>query len=206
MKYVTLIPVVARLAAPLLAAVFMASGHAQERMYRCDNNYYTNSNSTADPKARGCKLLEGGNVTVVQGTRPAGAGAGAATAAQPVKIAGITQVGGQRNDGGGSRDTGSRDADQRARDADARQILETELKRAEARQSDLAREYNNGEPEKQGIEFRNYQRYQDRVAEMKSGLARNESDIAGIRRELGRAGGAPAASSGAGGSAASGAK
>lgn len=217
MKYVTLIPVVARfsaghltavLTAPLLAAVFMASGHAQERMYRCDNNYYTNSNATADPKARGCKLLEGGNVTVVQGTRPTGAsaGVGPVAAAQPVKIAGITQVGGQRNDGGGSRDTGLRDADQRARDADARQILETELRRAEARQSDLAREYNNGEPEKQGIEFRNYQRYQDRVAEMKSGMARNESDIAGIRRELGRAGGAPAAPSGAGGSAATGAK
>ena len=198
MKYVTLIPVTAQfLAAPLFAALFMASGHAQERMYRCDNNYYTNS--TADPKARSCKLLEGGNVTVVQGTRPTGAGAGAA--AQPVKMAAVTLVGGQRNDGGESR---SRDADQRARDADARQILETELRRAEARQSDLAREYNNGEPETQGIEFRNYQRYQDRVAEMKSGLARNESDIAGIRRELGRAGGAPAASSGPGGSAATG--
>jgi hypothetical protein len=184
MKHSTLIS----LAAPLLATVFMASGHAQDRMYRCDNNYYTNT--TADPKARGCKLLEGGNVTVVQGTRPG------APAAQGVKIAAatqapqITQVGGQRSDSGDSR---SRDTDQRARDADARQILESELKKAESRQSELTREYNNGEPEKQGIEFRNYQRYQERVAEMKSGLARNESDIAGIRRELGRAGGSGAA-------------
>ena len=190
MKYVTPIS----LAAPFLAAVFTVSVHAQERMYRCDNNYYTNS--TADPKARGCKLLEGGNVTVVQGTRPAAAGA------QPVKLAAATQIGGPRLDGGESR---SRDVDQRARDADAKQILESELRKAESRQSELAREYNNGEPEKQGIEFRNYQRYQDRVAEMKSGLARNESDIAGIRRELGRAGGAPGASNGTGGSGASGA-
>ena len=168
MKHATLIP----LAAPFLALVFMANGHAQERMYRCDNNYYTNS--TADPKARGCKLLEGGNVTVVQGTRPA-----AAALVQPVKMAAATQVG-QRVEAG----------DQRARDSDAKQILETELRRAESRQAELAREYNNGEPEKQGIESRNYQKYLDRVAEMKSGLARNESDIAGIRRELGRANGA----------------
>ena len=155
-------------AAPFLAAVFMASGHAQERMYRCDNNYYTNS--TADPKARGCKPLEGGNVTVVQGTRPAAVGV------LPVKVAAATQAG-QRVDAG----------DQRSRDSDARQILESELKKAEARQAELAREFNNGEPDKQGGEARNYQKYIDRVAELKASLARNESDIAGIRRELGRA-------------------
>ena len=171
MKHSFLIP----FAAPFLAVVFMASGHAQERMYRCDNNYYTNS--TADPKARGCKPLEGGNVTVVQGTRPAAVGV------QPVKMAAATQAG-QRAESG----------DQRARDSDARQILESELKKAESRQADLTREYNNGEPDKQGGEARNYQKYIDRVAELKASLARNESDIAGIRRELGRAGGTPSPS------------
>ena len=176
MKHSFLIP----FAAPFLAVVFMASGQAQERMYRCDNNYYTNS--TADPKARGCKPLESGNVTVVQGTRPA-----AVAVLQPVKVAVATQVG-QRVDAG----------DQRARDSDAKQILETELRRAESRQAELAREYNNGEPEKQGIESRNYQKYLDRVAEMKSSLARNESDIAGIRRELGRASGVSGATAASG--------
>ena len=76
--------------------------------------------------------------------------------------------------------------DQKSRDSDARQILESELKKAEARQAELLREYNNGEPEKQGGEARNHQKYLDRVAELKASLARNESDIAGIRRELGR--------------------
>jgi hypothetical protein len=65
-------------------------------------------------------------------------------------------------------------------------VLEAELKKAEARQAELQKEYNNGEPEKQGSEGRNYQKYLDRVAGMKAELARNESDIAGIRRELGR--------------------
>jgi hypothetical protein len=65
-------------------------------------------------------------------------------------------------------------------------VLETELKKAEERQAQLLKEYNNGEPEKQGSEARNYQKYLDRVAEMKAEITRNESDIAGIRREIGR--------------------
>ena len=76
--------------------------------------------------------------------------------------------------------------DQRAKDSDARMILESELKRAEARQAELVKEYNNGEPEKMGPEHRNHQKYLDRIAEIKASMTRNEGDIAGIRRELGR--------------------
>jgi hypothetical protein len=144
-----------------------AQGAAQDRMFKCDNNYYTNS--LADPRAQGCKPLEGGNVTVIQGTRPVAVG-------QPVRLATAPQAS-QRVDAG----------EQRARDSESKQILEAELKKAEARQAELAREFNNGEPEKRGDEARNYQTYLDRVAELKASLARNESDIAGIRRELGRA-------------------
>ncbi len=147
---------------------------AQKPMYKCDNNHYTDSLS--DPKASGCKPLEGGNVTVVQGTKiPAAAGA-------PVRVAAAPQSAGQP---GQRVDPG----EQRARDSDARQILESELKKAEARKAELTQEYNNGEPEKRGDEARNYQKYLDRVAELKSGLSRVDSDIAGIRRELGRVGG-----------------
>ena len=165
---------VAALALLTLAALFAAQAHAQaqvpDRMYRCDDNYYTNSLN--DLKARGCKLLETGNVTVVQGTKPAAVQNG-------VKLAVSTPSGGapvQRVDAN----------DQRARDADAKGIMETELRRAEARKTELALEYNNGEPEKRGDESRNYQKYLDRVAELKANLGRVDSDIAGIRRELGR--------------------
>ena len=166
--------------ATVLITVGLAPAHAQKIMYKCDNNHYTDS--LTDPKAQGCKPLEGGNVTVVQGTRPNPA------AAQPVKVAAAPQAS-QRVDAG----------DQRARDGDARQILEAELKKAEARQAELIREYNNGEPEKRGDEGRNYQKYLDRVAEIKASLARNESDIAGIRRELGRSAGLANATAGSGG-------
>ena len=74
---------------------------------------------------------------------------------------------------------------QRARDGDARRILESELKKEEDKLAQLQKDYNNGEPERRGDE-RNYQKYQDRVAEMKAAIARKESDIAAIKREIGK--------------------
>ena len=76
--------------------------------------------------------------------------------------------------------------EQKARDSEARTILESELRKAEARRDELSAEFNNGEPERRGDETRNYQKYLDRVNNLKSGISRIESDIAGIRRELGR--------------------
>lgn len=162
----------------LLVVVCAGPSMAQERLFRCDHNYYTNS--LTDPKAHNCKALEGGNVTIVQGTKvqtPANAVPGS-----PVKVAAApqsAQTGGQP----GQRVDAN---EQRGRDSDARIILDSELKKAEARREELSREYNNGEPEKRGDEARNYQKYLDRTAELKSNLARVDSDIAGIRRELSR--------------------
>ena len=73
--------------------------------------------------------------------------------------------------------------DQRARDSDARAILEAELKREEEALAALQKEFNNGEPDRQGGE-RNYARYQERVEEMKSAIARKQADVAALRREL----------------------
>ena len=166
----------------MCAAVFSGPGQAQQAIYRCGNEY---TNTVSDPAARGCKLIEGTNVTVVPAVRlpaPVSASRAAATTASTA----TPSFAGQRVDA----------SEQRARDADARQILSAELKKAEARQSELQREYNNGEPERRGDETRNYQKYLDRVAEIKANLARNESDMASIRRELARQPGAPAATAG----------
>ena len=53
-----------------------------------------------------------------------------------------------------SRPAGARvdPAEQRARDSDARRILQDELQREEDRLAELKKEYNNGEPERQGNE------------------------------------------------------
>ena len=156
-----------------LALLAVAPSFAQERVWRCGNEY---TNNATDAQKRGCKIMEGGNVTVVQGTARAasapsssGSGSGGASAAR-------APAGSPRVEG----------VDQRARDGEARSVLQTELRKAEARQAELLKEFNNGEPEKQGSESRNYQKYLDRVGEMKAEIARNESDIAGIRREIGR--------------------
>ena len=153
---------------PLAAIAFTGAASAQTRIFRCGNTY---TNDEAQAKLQGCKLVEGGNVTVVTGTRytPPKEGAGSKVATAPA-------VGGQRIDSG----------EQKARDADARAILEAELKKAEARLAELKAEFNNGEPEKQGAEGRNYQKYLDRVAELKAAVARKEADIASIKREIGK--------------------
>ena len=155
----------------LAASLVALPALSQERVWRCGNEY-TNNATVAQQK--GCKVLEGGNVTVVQGTKPSGGGS--ASSGSSGQAAARAPAGSPRVEG----------VDQRARDGEARSVLESELKKAEARQAELKKEFNNGEPEKQGSEGRNYQKYLDRVAEMKAELARNESDIAGIRRELGR--------------------
>ena len=126
-------------------------------------------NNAKDAQSRGCKTMQGGNVTIMQGVpvqKPA------------VRVASTTASGSATRTDGGS--------EQKARDSDARSILESELKKAETKLGEQQKEYNNGEPEKQGIEGRNYQRYLDRVAELKDGITRNQSDIAGLKREISR--------------------
>jgi len=160
----------------LLIAATAPAAWAQDRIYRCGNEY---TNNAQQAKERGCKLVEGGNVTVVQGTRPAGAataapaagtgaGAGTAPAASPPSAPRVATN------------------DQKARDADARAILESELRKAEARHAELVKEYNGGAPERNALDLRNPQRYMERTAELKASVARSESDIAGIKREIAR--------------------
>ena len=156
----------------LAALGFLLAGGAavaqSSVIYRCGNEY---TNAKEAERRGGCRVVEGGNVTVVEGMRPAPAAA--ASGAAPVVTAppGAPRVNAN---------------EQKARDADARAILEVELRKAEARQAELLKEYNNGEPDKLGPETRNHQKYLDRVAELKAAIARNESDIAGTKRELGR--------------------
>ena len=165
-----------------LVALFGASGSfAQERIYRCGNEY---TNKPTDQQIKTCKLIEGSSISVVQSTRLAApAGGGASSAAKPVAS--------------GSSSQKVDPNDQRTRDADARGVLDSELRRAEARQAELLAEYKDGQPDLRGGEARNHQKYLDHVAELKASIARNESDIAGIKRELGRMSGASAPASAA---------
>lgn len=160
-KSFLLLAVLAATSAPSLAQVFRCAGS--------DGITPEYINNVKEAQVRGCKAMQGGNVTVMQGTPASKAPARVAAASPP--------SGGSRNDGG---------AEQKSRDSDSRNILQSELKKAESKLTEQQKEYNNGEPEKQGIEGRNYQRYLDRVSDLKDSIARNQSDIAGLKRELSR--------------------
>jgi hypothetical protein len=135
-------------------------------VYRCPGTpvLYTDSLTPQEAKAKGCTMLEGAPITVIASPRPRAATPTQASAPRPAEA---------KVD----------PAAQRARDSDARRILEAELRRAETDLAAMQKEFNNGEPDRLGSE-RNFQRYLDRVADMKAAIGRKESDIAAIKREL----------------------
>jgi len=138
----------------------------QGRIYKCGNEY---TNTASAEQLKNCKLVTGGNVTIVPAQRPAPVAKASGAARTPADTAPRADATAQRE-----------------RDNDARGILESELKKTESRLAEMKAEFNGGDPEKRGDESRNYQKYLDRVAELKANIARAESDIAGIKRELGR--------------------
>ena len=169
------LPISSALAAALVCAVGHGAALAAEEgaTYRCPNNDYKNTISAKEAEKLGCKKLEGAPVTVIQMTKPRPQGTtvpAAATGSSPAKVD---------------------PAAQRARDSDARRILENELRAEEERLAALKKEYNNGQPERQGNE-QNYQKYVDRVGQLSAAITRKEADIAAIRRELQKLPPAPA--------------
>jgi hypothetical protein len=169
------------------------SWDADAAVYRCPGQVltYTDQLTPAQAKERGCTVVENAPVTIVNGNRarpqanaagtaagrggtPSASGAGAATgaAAAPSR--------------GGDAQVSERE--QRERDRDAKRILEDEIARERDKLAAMKKDFNNGEPERMGGE-RNFQKYLDRVEEMRQAIARKEADIAAIERELSKVGG-----------------
>jgi hypothetical protein len=154
------------LAAVLLLGPLSCAWAQGGTVYRCPGPpvLYTSEISDKEAKDRGCRTIENAPITVVS----------------PPKRAPVQAAGNGAPRGEGTKVDGK---DQRARDSDARAILEAELKREEEALAALQKEFNNGEPDRKGDE-RNFARYQERVEEMKSALARKQADVAALRREL----------------------
>jgi hypothetical protein len=173
------------------ALCWTAGAWAQEAarpVYRCPGPpvLYTDAITANDAQERGCRVIDGAPLTVTQAQRrqaPASAPAGAGP--QPGTPAAAQATSPTSGSGAQRPDVRVDPAVQRGRDAEARRILTTELRREEERLEQLRREFNNGEPERRGDE-RNFALYQQRVADMRALIVRKESDIAAIRRELGK--------------------
>ena len=133
-------------------------------MYRCPGNDYKNTITAKEAEKLGCKRIEGAPVTIIQMTKPR-----ASTAAVPAA--------------GGSSGARVDPVAQRARDSDARRILEGELRAEQEKLAVMQKEFNNGQPERQGDE-KNFQKYLDRVSDMRAAIARKQTDIAALEREI----------------------
>ena len=144
--------------------VLLLAGAAQAQgvVYKCPGPpiLYTDALSAKEAQEKGCKAIDGAPITVIQAQRP-------------------------RVPASSSTKDGSRvDAQAQAqRDDDRRKVLQDELNSAQAKLAELQQQYNGGNPERQGDE-RNYQKYLDRVADMKAAIARQQSDIEAIKNEL----------------------
>jgi hypothetical protein len=152
--------------AALLAALAFAAAPAARAAegsiyYVCPGNVFTNTLTAKEADAKGCKAKEAQQPTTIPAprmSRPVASPSGpAASRVDP--------------------------AEQKARDTDSRRILQDELARAEAQLAAVQKEYNNGQPERQGDE-KNYQKYIDRTTELKASVARSQADVDALRREL----------------------
>jgi len=164
----------------VIAGVSLAGAAAAQGssiVYRCPGPpvLYTDALSAKEAQDKGCRTIEGAPITVMQSSKPRAPANNAAANAAASSAA--SRPGDTRID----------PAQQKSRDTDARRILEAELRKEEERLQVMQKEYNGGEPERRGDE-RNYQRFIDRVAEMKTSISRKESDIAAIKRELSKLG------------------
>ena len=140
-------------------------------VYRCPGPpvLYTDALSAKEAQDKGCRTIEGSPITVLQSPKPR----------PPSNVAATGAVTGASTDGGRV------DANQqRTRDAERRRVLETELREAEARLVAAQGEYAGGNAERQGSEGRNYQKYLDRMADLKASVNRQESDIQALKREI----------------------
>jgi hypothetical protein len=171
MRMTPLVLICLKRAAPLLALAaglaVQPGARAQTVIYKCiDDNGRV---EFTDTSKRGCKVLDlPGSIPAAPAprTRPAvTARQGSAPAVSPAAFPRVDS------------------AQQRARDDDRRTILNDELRNEEKKLVDLRRDFNNGEPERQGNE-RNYAKYQERVVQMRDSIGRAERNIEALKREL----------------------
>ena len=153
--------------------LFAGTVQAQSIVYRCPGPpvLYTDALSPKEAQAKDCRSIEGTPITVLPATRPRPQSASAAPAAA-----------------GGGEARGSNDGridpnQQRSRDAERRRVLETEMREAEDRLASLQRDYAGGTAERRGDE-KNYQKYLDRMAELKASITRQEADVQALKREI----------------------
>ena len=166
----------------MVLAVWCSAAMAQNRVYRCGNDYINNE---AEAKRRGCVVMEGGNVTVIQSQSPRSAPLPSSSGSSRATSSGAASSSSSSSSAAAPGSSVST-ATQSSRDSDARAILEAELNGAQERLANLEAEYNGGFPVRTALELRNPQGYLERTAALKADIERTNSDIESLRREISR--------------------
>lgn len=153
----------------------MAAARADGQIYLCVDADGRKELTDINRKGN-CKSLDLPGAITAPPKKPASAGTGApSTPAPPAPARAATTT---------PADFPKVDtAAQKARDSDRRQILLDELKKEEDKLAVLRKDFNGGEPERQGNE-RNYAKYQERVADMKDNISRAEKNVEALKREI----------------------
>jgi len=153
-----------------------AQSEGSGTLYRCPGNDYNNTISASEAEKLHCKKVENASVTVIQSARPAASTASAVSAAAttPPQRAVVAPAEAMNP---------AESAALRTRASNARRSLEDRLKTEEGRLSALEKEFNGGEPERQ-LEEIDLPKYLDRVARMRSAIARKQIEVAELRREI----------------------
>jgi hypothetical protein len=162
----------------ILLSAMAGLAHADGEIYKCvgpgGTVEYKNNGPTKD-----CKKIDMQGISVIPAPAP--------TAKKPAGSGGVQTASLKSSSSPADFprvDTGT----QKARDNDRHQILMDEMKSEQDKLAALKKDYNNGEPERQGNEA-NYAKYQERVAAMKDDISRTEKNIEALQRELKRDGG-----------------
>jgi hypothetical protein len=151
----------------LPASAAWAQGAETGVLYRCPGNDYNNTLSASEAEKLHCKRVENANVTVIRSPDRAASASGT-----PVPVAAPAEA-----------KMPAENTALRTRATNARRDLEGRLKSEERRLSALEVAFNGGEPERRKDET-SLQKYLDRVANMRSEIARKQIEVAELRREL----------------------
>lgn len=152
----------------MCATLFAGTASYANDVWRC-GNVYTNQASEADISSGRCKLVNNDVSVVPAPGRSTGTSISTSGEARP-------QVGGASSQ---TEEWLSQEARQRqSREVQAR------IDRAVEELNALEDEYKNGEPDRMGPEFRNYQKYLDRVERLKGEIEAKKQEIATLRSQL----------------------
>lgn len=149
-----------------LAWLLCGAAHADSTIYKCVDA--DGRVEFTDIYKRNCKALEGLGQIAAPPQHRSSSNAPAPARAPAVVPADFPKV---------------NTSQQKARDDDRREILNDELRSEEKKLAELRRDFNNGEPERQGGE-RNFAKYQERVAQMKDNIGRAEKNVDALKREI----------------------